>query len=81
MLFYLNWHVEDMDEKKIFISYPHAHLIRYNAHDISQLEISKWCEQNIDYPIEFGYTNGRIVGIFLKPEDALVYKLTTRNNI
>lgn len=67
-----------MNEKKVFIPYPYPWIIRYNLLDMAQTELGKWCEKNIDYPLEFGYTNGRIMGVYLKPEDAVACILAIR---
>ena len=69
-----------MNDYKVFVPYPMATIISYNIFTMADLEIGKWCDKNIDYPVEFGYVNGRIMGIYLKSEDALAYKLQQGKN-
>lgn len=40
------------------------------------LRIKYWLRENIDYNVDWGFTAGYETGFFLKPEDAVLFKLT-----
>lgn len=70
-----------MTERKVFVRYTNGPLnLNEDVKLIKKLE--PWLiQQTGKRNIEWGYINGRRVGMYLSPEDAIIFRLTFSNDI